>query len=446
MAAAQPLSPDELLETLRGRRCGIIQDFTLLNPAAGGWPWYYGSARTCDVGLLAGAHSWHPPCGGIGLSREQTMMSVLGETLERYCAAFRPRAGIQRGSEKQLRKRFALFSPDELSRFSSAQTQRKEFHYMRYDKDAELEWIPARSLGQEQELLVPAAWTLLPYTGDSHYYIDANSTGLACGSDNESAIENAVFEVIERDAYSLCWLYQGAPPRLSIQQEDWAVACFPVLQHQDWEVDVYDLTGRSGFPVLLVVLRAPRSYGDRHGPWLTHGVACHLDARQAFEKASREAMLAYYYLESKWQHFFSETSMKQKKISAAQLPADFDGNADFYNLYPSLLEHTRFLQQGGTFRWGDTPGTREACSHFTSRELYSRLAQAGLEAAWVDLTTRDIKPLGLHVVRVLIKGLNWLHADTRWPYLGTAHAQRPHEHYHYISEGAALNQWPHALG
>ncbi len=444
-SVSEPLSPTELLEALQGRHCGIIQDFDLVAPRTGDWPWYYGGARTCDVGLLSGDYSWRPPCGGIGLTRRQAAMGVIGEVVERYCAAFKPDHGVHSGSEKQLSAQHTIISPRDLSRFSSAQSAKKGFFYTAYTEDSVLEWFSARSLSDDQEVLVPAAWTLIPYLHGSRYYIDANSTGLACGGSRESAIENAAFEVIERDAYSLCWLYQGTPPRLLLSQQSWAVERFPVLQHKDWDTRVYDLTGSTGFPVILVVLRAPRSYGDRHGPWVTHGVACHLDARLAFEKAAREAMLGYYYLESRWQHFFSQTSLKKSK-QGPSLPTDFDGHADFYNLYPRMLRHTAFLDRGGEFEWGHTPGTREDLTGFRFSDLCVRLRQAGFDGAWVDLTTREIKPLGLHVVRVLIKGLNWLHGNARWPYLGTVHAQQPHRYYHYIREGAELNPWPHSLG
>jgi ribosomal protein S12 methylthiotransferase accessory factor len=52
------------------------------------------------------------------------------------------------------------------------------------------------------------------------------------------------------------------------------------------------------------------------------------------------------------------------------------------------------------------------------RKVLSILDKRGFDVLVVDLTTPDVRELGLHVVRVLIPGLQPLHGDHCYPFLG----------------------------
>jgi ribosomal protein S12 methylthiotransferase accessory factor len=75
------------------------------------------------------------------------------------------------------------------------------------------------------------------------------------------------------------------------------------------------------------------------------------------------------------------------------------------------------------------------------------LREAGKEVVVVDITTPDIRDVGLHVVRVLIPGLVPLHGNHSFQYLG---APRLHEIPYIMgwdkqgwTPEAGLNRMPH---
>jgi ribosomal protein S12 methylthiotransferase accessory factor len=46
------------------------------------------------------------------------------------------------------------------------------------------------------------------------------------------------------------------------------------------------------------------------------------------------------------------------------------------------------------------------------------LQESGLDVLVVDLTTDDLRSVGVHAVRVLVPGLVPVNSDHRWPFLG----------------------------
>ena len=50
--------------------------------------------------------------------------------------------------------------------------------------------------------------------------------------------------------------------------------------------------------------------------------------------------------------------------------------------------------------------------------MEERVAAAGLDAFWVDVTTEDVAEFGFHVIRTVMPGLQPLDNDHRYPYVG----------------------------
>jgi ribosomal protein S12 methylthiotransferase accessory factor len=68
----------------------------------------------------------------------------------------------------------------------------------------------------------------------------------------------------------------------------------------------------------------------------------------------------------------------------------------------------------------------------------------GYEPLVAQLTTPDLRELGLHVVRVLIPGLQPLHGNHAWPHLGGARLKRLSSVFGgKVALGASINPFPH---
>ena len=443
--------------SLTGRHHGIIKHIQMREPGFGDWPFYYGYAEICDVGVLNNTMSFRPPAAGIGDSYEKAFYSIVGEGVERYCASFKQQDKLLDGCQTTLSMHHAMISPKQLSCFSDEQHLQENIPYHNFTCNDVIEWQQAYRLFSDsnQEILVPAAYVYIPYLGAGQNLIAANSTGLACGQDLASALESAIYEVLERDAYSLCWLYGGHPPHLNIENSPELLDEIPCYGHQDWTIEFFDLTGREAIPIILCVLRAPKSYRETHSEdrWYCHGVAAHLDPKLALLKAYREAMLGYFFLEVKCQKMMldeQESNKDNKFNKTVSDPIDFEQHALFYNKHPEKIARLDFLDQGELTDWGDSIGTRPNTKTGLVH-LSERLLSHGVNGAYVDLTTEDVQQMDLTVVRVLLEGFTWLHGDNRLPYLGTPRASQAEKYYDYLSgttDGLLCrsNPWPHSLG
>ena len=54
----------------------------------------------------------------------------------------------------------------------------------------------------------------------------------------------------------------------------------------------------------------------------------------------------------------------------------------------------------------------------SARTVAERVAAAGLEAFWTDVTTEDVAEFGFHVTRTVVPGMQPLENDHRYPFIG----------------------------
>ena len=142
-------------------------------------PFYWAVSEPADLIPLLG-HAVPNRGMATAASPERAAMKALGETLERYCAAFYDPdelvsgpSGALSGNAVDVRK-FALFdtaqyatslppinSPD-LVRINEP-TSSKRFHFSPVDYDTSLRWTKVRSLVTGDVVFVPAAFVYIPY-------------------------------------------------------------------------------------------------------------------------------------------------------------------------------------------------------------------------------------------------------------------------------------------
>jgi ribosomal protein S12 methylthiotransferase accessory factor len=130
------------------------------------------------------------------------------EGLERYAGQF-PRAKRTSvyGSYHELR-------PDALDP-AVVGSYRQEFYashpeyYEPFDRDTRMRWVWGYSFAEQRPMLVPEQ---LVYYLDRHpdkKFVQESSSGCASGTSAEEALLHGMLELIERDAFLLCW-YAGA--------------------------------------------------------------------------------------------------------------------------------------------------------------------------------------------------------------------------------------------
>lgn len=104
--------------------------------------------------------------------------------------------------------------PRTIVSYSERQYQHKSFPFKKLSETAGMRWTPGKDLLSGREVLILAD-CVYDLGNDAQslrdgLYTHANSSGCASGVSYDSAIDSAIFELIERDAFMKHWLAQKA--------------------------------------------------------------------------------------------------------------------------------------------------------------------------------------------------------------------------------------------
>ncbi len=395
---------------LVGQRTGILDALYESVPAAGEPAIHAFSTHMCDVSKLGQGNASSTACGGAGFSREQAILATMGEAVERYCSQFQEAEDLLFAS--YLDAPGLAVAPATWALFSDVQHNYPRFPFQRPGPDTQLQWTRATTLATGQTTFVPACMVYMPYRRDPNEppITPSITTGLSCADSFEEAALKGIFEVVERDALSLVWLKRVPTWELTGIPED-LLAFFNADQI---EYHVYDLTSDVGIPVYLVL-----SIGDSsEGKLVAIGAAASIDPQIALRKA-----------------FVENAQGRPWLVSMKQAEPDWEPEDDFSNVQsfhdhgrvlticPELLEDLGFLGARGTTPFRTGPSLTPDRIETVLSEVVADFARRGLDVLTSDLTTPDIRDLGLHVARVLIPGMQPLHGNHCLPFLGGARIQ-----------------------
>jgi ribosomal protein S12 methylthiotransferase accessory factor len=287
--------------------------------------------------------------------------------------------------------------------YSEGQYSSEGFPYARFDPDAVLAWIPAQSLPSGEELLVPASLVYLNYPcrRPEEYLAAQTSNGLATGPDLYAAILGGLYELVERDGFLIHWSNRLAAPRVDLE----GLGGLPrsIARHfrrYGMQVCVYNLTVDIPVPVMLGLLidRSGR------GPAAAAGLGCHINPAEALRKALMEMCQVYAGEVMKLKY-----GMNRNPIPSFQDVREAGDHSSFFSA-PEALAELGFLLEGGRVqRVEDLPNLSGGRTRADLEICVERLDRAGSRVFYVDLTTPDIVPFGLRVVRTLATGLQPIH-------------------------------------
>jgi ribosomal protein S12 methylthiotransferase accessory factor len=347
---------------------------------------------------------------GVALSRAAAAGAAVGEVMERYSAAFYDPVTLRRSSFAQLEgeaadpESFALFSAAQHACFRAAEAAGEDAWPRPFTRETRTAWVSARSLVTGRPVWVPAAFVYLPYhpePGEEHF-ADAVSTGLACARTLEEAVLGALLEVVERDAVTILWQNALAPPRLvdAAPLTDSRLAC----RGTRWML----LDATLDLPLATVVAVL---IDDRGGTAV--GSATRLHPAEAARKAMLEAAQV-------------RVACKREMVTGSprRYAANFSDVRDFADharLYSRrdmrpALELVWDSERERPFASLPSPGTGDVVRDL--EYCVALLADRGLEPLLVEVTSDDVREAGYRVVRVVVPGMEMLHARHNAPFLG----------------------------
>ncbi len=367
--------------------------------------------------------------GGAALGDpDRARYAAVGEAVERYYANVVP-DGLVRASHRGLADAgVPAVDPREFALYSPSQYGHRGFPFVPMTRDLELEWAVARDLADGEEVLVPASLVYVNYFRGARAGLPPTHypplAGTAAGPSRERAVRSALEEVIERDAVTLWWM-SGA-------------SAGPLRVEPDAVLDAA-LAGAEAAGLRVTLLRVPSTVDatvagafieDPARRLVAFGSACRGTARHAAAKALCEAIGMHETALELLDHDGSfwgavragrldHRPYRPHRHDRAYLA---DHRADYRDVNDVRLHLQLYLdpraqdERLDRLRLPEGPAQAPGADSGTDGYLASLAAQ-GLRVLVADLTTRDVRDAGLHVVRVLVPGLT-CNAPAAFPFLG----------------------------
>lgn len=341
--------------------------------------------------------------GGAERRPEAAADAAVGEAVERYAATYVPHerivvaAASELGGEAVDPSRFALFDP--------AQHDGPGFPFVRFDEHVRVPWVEGRALRDGRPAWLPAELVFLGEPEAERRIGYATSSGAACAADPATAILRGLFELVERDAFMLVWRNRLSLPLLEwrghrkLRELDDRYFAPTGLSHA-----AVDLSSVHRVPSVLAVVRARRGPGA-----LGVGAGTAATPGRAWWKALCEA--------------FASHAAARRLAALEPWPPAPDDVASFhdhirFHAFPEGARAASFLDASGDrVDVRDVPALEGGVSTQTLA-LLDRIERAGSSAYAVDVTSPDIRRLGLHVVKTLAPELCALDVSHRARFLG----------------------------
>jgi ribosomal protein S12 methylthiotransferase accessory factor len=392
-------------------RVGIVRRVREVRRTPGAPNFFHAMAEACNTGAFVRQSNFNL-AGGAARDRPRAIFKAVGEAVERYCSAIYDVSNLPIRTAGEAE--FAVVEPDEFALFSTTQYNSPGFHWVPFTPETPVRWTAARDAYSGDTVYVPAAMTYLPYyyyqgTDDSPI-VQPISTGLACHSSLDRATLAGACEVIERDAFLITWQARITPPQIRVETlDDDSYDLVQRFEDTGSSVYLFDLRMDHGVPTVLAVLR------NRHAGHaaLVFAAAASLKPAEAVQSALEELAHTRRYAQN-------------IKNSMDRVVGDDDYAAvieqrDHLNLYADHANShlADFLFCSKVRVEFEALPDLSTGDHATDLAFLTKRVDAiGRRVLVADLTTADVRTLGLAVVRVIIPGFHPLFMGHRTRALG----------------------------
>jgi ribosomal protein S12 methylthiotransferase accessory factor len=360
--------------------------------------------------------------------------AALGEAVERYCGNLVPGNLLYADFTDCIAAGYTALDPAAIPLFTDEQYWRAGFPFTRLTDTSPIHWVAGQEMATGTACLVPATLVYVTYPridGPTHTELLTNPpmvAGIAAGPSQEAAECAALEELIERDAVMVAWLTQTPLPRIRVPDDMAALLCGPAGM---LEITAVLFPNPYGLPVLGAFVH------DATTGIITLGTACRPTPHEALRKAYAEAIqlqLVARTLDDPQSMLMQTAQHRQGPLKpwrsdrayCQSYRADWSDVTDLLCQLQLYLDPTmrRYLDAwlipASTIQIDEIASAPER-----SRRIYlERLLAQGISPIAVDVTTCDIAPLELAVVRVVAPGM-CLNTPTAFPLLG---ALRPAAH------------------
>ncbi len=393
----------DIIDYLLDDKVGIIHSITELPREAGNPDFFHYYASAYNTGAFCGQKNF-AHTGGASIHREIAIAKAMGEAVERYCSAIYHKNLFP--LESYASASFDCAHPDEFAIYSREQYNQNNFAWSRFNTSTYIRWTPAMDMLTGKQCHLPASMVYVPYFYEKNTretpIAQPISTGLACHCSYAEAAIAGIYETIERDAFTIFWQAQTSPPQLRVETlSNYNYELLKRFERDGSTVTMLNITTDVEVPTILSVLSCP----EPASPALVFAAATSLDPEEAARKSLEE---------------LAHTRRYSRLIKTYTDPFIWDPPA-----YHNIKDQTGHLAF-----WADHDNEDKANFAFASEEridfgeikdlttgtagdnlkkLCSLVNSLNHRVLIADLTTPDIRDLGLSVIHALIPGFHPLY-------------------------------------
>ena len=223
------------------------------------------------------AHGKRKVYNGKGPTPEQAKASAVMEAMERYSAELRDTDEIVHGTYDEACGNGFTLDPAEMI---------LPLRVLNYYQNDVIAWCSAYELFRGEEIWVPACAVYYPYFPDGDLQLFRfHTNGIAAGNTMEEAVLHGMFELIERDAWSICEHRERANADVIVEKGSLCSELIKKFSDNGVEIHLKDLTSDTGVPTIGAASDDVRT---KDPELLNIGVGTHLNPEIAAVRAITE--------------------------------------------------------------------------------------------------------------------------------------------------------------
>ena len=219
--------------------------------------------------------------GGKGIAKDHARASAMMEGFERYSAERQDSDETTIATLEEISELGEFITPESLN-------LPKDFKKQNLDS-LKLEWSTAKDLISNKEYLIPTNAIYHPYIhgNECESLFKSNTNGLASGNVLEEAILHGIFEVIERDAWSIFELTHKNYAQIDLDsiESDIVNETIDKFESEGIKIKLMDFTADIKVPTIAA---SADDTVTRDAGLLTLGMGTHLDPEVAILRALTE--------------------------------------------------------------------------------------------------------------------------------------------------------------
>jgi len=366
---------------------GLIQRLSILRPNRSQPQIFVTEPTECDLStLLPDSTNDSIEAAGKALTKTESIEGAIGEFLERYCLYWpdqSPRACAYNELDpaNTVPERFLDVIPASVA---------ERFNRETFSRDLVLQWSSGRNLLNGTKTYFPTQYVHINADRGEVYphVFESTTNGCAAAPTMKEALSRSICEFVERDAFIKTW-YQSESPksidcsnfedvnRIKNQRFE-----FPNLSFQHIQLE-------TELPVSAVGCIAYDHRGVT--PKFVMGIDAAVDIEEALLESMIEAAQGWPYI--------------QYLTATADDPIEPDRVDNFRDNVQYYANHDRFDEVAHLLNGETITPTSSGRKQESLSEWLEMAEQFNLTPIAFDLTTPDVRDIGVHVTRVVIPEL-----------------------------------------